>query len=62
MDDTVLELLLPFLKEIVTIRTPDVRNILTKDIKESLLYRCLEEGKLIPSIPSLKSELLNLIR
>jgi AAA15 family ATPase/GTPase len=50
MDDNILELLLPFLKEIVTDNVIDVRRILTKDIKERVIYRHLEEGKILPSI------------
>jgi hypothetical protein len=50
MDDTVLEMLLPFLKEIVTEKVADVRHLLTKRNKEKIIYRCLEEGKYIPSI------------
>mmetsp|Transcript_30607 Transcript_30607/g.22690 ORF Transcript_30607/g.22690 Transcript_30607/m.22690 type:complete len:149 (-) Transcript_30607:56-502(-) len=55
MEDTVLELLLPFLKEIVEEKVPDVRKLLTEDIKEKMIYKYLEEGKLLPSI----SEMLN---
>ena len=55
MEDTVLEMLLPFLKEIVTERVKDVRKLLTKDIKEKIIYRCLEEGKILPSIPEIES-------
>ena len=55
MDDNILELLLPFLKEIVTEKVEDVRKILTKEVKEKVIYRCLEEGKLLPSI----QEMLN---
>jgi hypothetical protein len=50
MDDNILDLLLPFLKEIVQEKVPDVRKILTKEIKERTIYRCLEEGKLLPSV------------
>ena len=50
MDDTVMEYLIPFLKEIVTSKLQDVRKLLTKSIKENILYRCLEEGKEIPSV------------
>ena len=50
MDDTVLEQLLPFLKEIVQTKHADVRTLLTTDNKENTIYKCLEEGKLIPSI------------
>jgi len=50
MDDTVLEQLIPFLREIVTERIPDVRKVLTKTNKENILYRCLEESKEIPSV------------
>lgn len=55
MEDNILELLLPFLKEIVSSKIPDVRKLLTKENKENIIYRTLEEGKLIPSI----SEILN---
>jgi TFIIF-interacting CTD phosphatase-like protein len=50
MDDTVMDLLTPFLKEIVTSRVPDVRKLLTKEHKEKVIYRCLEEGKELPPI------------
>jgi TFIIF-interacting CTD phosphatase-like protein len=53
MDDTVLEILLPFLISLVTERVADIRKVLTKDIKEKTLYRCLEEGKAIPTITEL---------
>lgn len=48
MDDNVMELLTPFLREIVTNRVEDVRKLLTKSNKEDIIYRCLEEGKDIP--------------
>jgi TFIIF-interacting CTD phosphatase-like protein len=50
MDDTILDLLLPFLKEIVDENVSDVRKLLTREIKEKVIYRCLEEGKYLPSI------------
>ncbi len=54
MDDTILEQLTPFLKAIVSSgKVPDVRKLLTKSFKEQILYRCLEEGKEIPSIDEL---------
>ena len=54
MDDNILELLTPFLKEIVTSgKVPDVRSVLTKEIKENVIYRCLEEGKEIPKMEAL---------
>ena len=55
MEDIVMELLLPFLKDIVLSRVPDVRKLLTKSIKEEIIYRCLEEGKNIPSVDELLS-------
>jgi hypothetical protein len=49
MDDTILEQLTPFLKSIVSSgKVPDVRKLLTKSLKEQVLYRCLEENKEIP--------------
>ena len=53
MDDNILDLLLPFLKEIVIEKVPDVRKLLNKNIKEKVIYRCLDEGKWIPSINEL---------
>eukprot|EP00347_Sterkiella_histriomuscorum_P016243 403353940 len=53
MDDTVMELLIPFLKDIVMSRVPDVRKILTKSNKENILYRYLEENKEIPPVQEL---------
>jgi hypothetical protein len=52
MDDTVLELLTPFLISITKSSdlVPDVRTLLTDKIKEEIIYRCLEEGKELPSI------------
>ena len=41
---------MPFLKEIVDKGVPDVRKILTKEIKENLIYRALEEGREIPTV------------
>ncbi len=54
MDDTILEQLTPFLKSIVSSgKVPDVRKLLTKPLKEQVLYRCLEESKEIPHIDEL---------
>lgn len=54
MDDTVLELLTPFLKGIVTSGlVDDVRKLLNKNMKDKILYKCLEEGKEIPPIEEL---------
>ena len=54
MDDTILEQLTPFLRSIVSSgKVPDVRKLLTKSLKEQVLYRCLEEGKEIPPIEEL---------
>lgn len=42
MDDNILELLTPFLKSIVLSgKVPDVRKLLTTEIKEELIYRRL---------------------
>ena len=49
MDDNVLNLLIPFLKEIV-IEKADVRTLLTETLKDQVIYKCLDEGKSIPSI------------
>ena len=49
MDDIVLALLMPFLKQIVSNRV-DVRTILTEENKENILYKYLEEGKDLPNI------------
>ena len=53
MDDTVMELLIPFLKDIVQSRAPDVRRILTPHNKDNIIYRCLEESKELPSVAEL---------
>jgi TFIIF-interacting CTD phosphatase-like protein len=54
MDDNILEILTPFLRSIVTSGlVPDVRKLLNKDVKEKVLYKCLEEGKDIPRIEDL---------
>eukprot|EP00351_Strombidinopsis_sp_SopsisLIS2011_P003614 CAMPEP_0116870840 /NCGR_PEP_ID=MMETSP0463-20121206/934_1 /TAXON_ID=181622 /ORGANISM="Strombidinopsis sp, Strain SopsisLIS2011" /LENGTH=203 /DNA_ID=CAMNT_0004508151 /DNA_START=279 /DNA_END=890 /DNA_ORIENTATION=+ len=42
MDDNVLDLLIPFLKEIVTSELADVRDLLEHDLKERTLYKYLE--------------------
>ena len=52
MDDNVLSLLIPFLKGIVQHKI-DVRSILTKHIKETILYRRLDEGKALPTVPEM---------
>ena len=52
MDDRVLNLLMPFLKEIV-IEQVDVRTVLTEEIKQNVLYPNLDEGINIPSIEDL---------
>ena len=54
MDDNILEILTPFLRSIVTSGlVPDVRKLLNKDLKEKVLYKCLEESKEIPRIEEL---------
>ena len=54
MDDNILDLLAPFLKEIVTSGlVPDVRKLLTKEFKEDVIYRNLDEGREIPSLKEL---------
>jgi hypothetical protein len=51
MDDNILEQLTPFLKSIVVSgMVPDVRELLTKHVKDQIIYKCLEEGKDIPPI------------
>ena len=55
MDDTVLSLLIPFLKEIVTNQL-DVRDVLTEHIKETFLYGFLDEQKTIPNVLILLEE------
>lgn len=55
MDDIVLSLLIPFLKEIV-INQLDVRDVLTEHIKETFLYGFLEEQKAIPNVLILLEE------
>lgn len=56
MDDQVMDLLTPFLREIVTMGVKDVRKLLSKGNKENVIYRCLEEGKDIPSVCTLLKE------
>ena len=42
MEDNILEQLTPFLKSIVTSgMVNDVRQLLTKEVKEKIIYRCL---------------------
>jgi TFIIF-interacting CTD phosphatase-like protein len=53
MEDIVMELLMPFLKDLVINRVDDVRKVLSKTLKEDIIYRCLEEGKGIPSVDEL---------
>jgi len=54
MDDNVLEILTPFLRSIVTSGLVSaVRKLLNKNMKEKVLYKCLEEGKEIPKIEEL---------
>ena len=53
LDDDVLNLLIPFLKQIVRHKV-DVRQILTAKIKEEIIYKCLAENASIPSIKLLK--------
>ncbi|TNV73858.1 hypothetical protein FGO68_gene15839 [Halteria grandinella] len=54
MDDNVLELLTPFLKRIVQSNmVQDVRQLLTNDIKDKVIYPCLKEGRDIPSVEKL---------
>lgn len=54
MDDNILEQLTPFLKSIVASgMVPDVRKLLTKNLKEQVIYKCLEEGRDIPPIEEL---------
>lgn len=49
MDDIVLQLLVPFLIDIVKSKV-DVRHILTDPIKEQLIYKRLDEGKPLPTV------------
>lgn len=49
MDDIVLQLLIPFLIDIVKNKV-DVRLLLTDVIKEQVLYKKLDEGKPIPAV------------
>jgi len=53
MEDQVLELLIPFMKDIVKSRVADVRRLWTKETKERVLYKCLEEGREIPGVSEL---------
>lgn len=55
MDCKVLGLLIPFLKDIV-ISGLDVRCLLTEHIKETFLYRMLDEVKRLPSCQILLAE------
>lgn len=55
MDDIVLQLLVPFLVDIVKSRV-DVRHILTDSIKEELIYKRLDEGKALPSVKEMLSK------
>lgn len=55
MDDQVLTLLIPFLKEIV-INQLDVRHVLTDYIKETFLYGFMDENKPIPNVLMLIEE------
>ena len=49
MDDIVLQLMIPFLIDIVKSKI-DVRDLLTDKIKEEVIYKKLDEGKPLPSI------------
>lgn len=49
MDDNILGLLIPFLKQIVENRV-DVRLVLTEFLKEKYIYKHLEEQKPIPNV------------
>ena len=53
MADRVLPRLQPFLVQIVEHEVPDVRNLLTEQIKENIIYDCLERNKPIPHIREL---------
>lgn len=55
MDCNVLGLLIPFLKDIV-ISNYDVRSLLTENIKETFLYRMLDEQKKLPTCKILIAE------
>ena len=55
MDDIVLQLLVPFLIDIVKSRV-DVRHILTDHVKEELIYKRLDEGKKLPSVKEIFSK------
>ena len=47
-----LTLLIPFLIEIV-VNKVDVRHLLTDEIKQAVLYKSLDEGRLIPPVEEL---------
>ena len=49
MDDIVLQLLIPFLIDIVKNKV-DVRLLLTDKIKEEVIYKKLDEGKSLPQV------------
>lgn len=53
MEDTVLELLLSFLMEIIKNKIADVRTLLTPEKKQSIIYKCLKSGTPIPSVLTL---------
>ena len=49
MEDNELPLLIPFLIEIVVSQS-DVRDLLNDKIKREVIYKCLDQGQLIPSV------------
>ena len=53
MHDQVLPNLEKFLGEIVEKQVPDVRELLTQEIKENIVYTCLERNKPIPPVEEL---------
>jgi len=54
LDDRVLLLLLPFLRELAEKKVKDVRTVLTHKNKIEVIYKCLEEGVSLPSVLSLE--------
>ena len=53
MDDRVLPRLQPFLVSIAEHEVEDVRTLLTDQIKENIIYACLERNKPIPPLTEL---------
>ena len=59
MQDTVLPRLGKFLQQLVEESVPDVRKVLTQEIKDQIIYAALESNEPIPALSEILSSTQN---